>query len=157
MFLLDFWFALLIQSFHLQIFAGNTARLVNFVQILRDVFGVVNLMEVQVCKSVARVVLFLISLQVCVENFSTIREDCPLLILTRSFCETDGLSFTPPPENPLQASLNNAAGIATLAATACLVLLMFLLSCLTFMLCPNKCGDSPAWCCGACNFLFRLC
>jgi hypothetical protein len=34
-----------------------------------------------------------------VENFAQIAQECPLLILTQSFCATEGLSLTPPPSN----------------------------------------------------------
>lgn len=113
----------------------------------------------------------------CVENFLTIREDCPLLILTRAFCVADGYSLTPPQDGTYKTSLvsgclwivlekltgliggkkGNAAGLATLTATATLILVMLILSCVTFTFCPVKCGNSPAWCCGGCSKLYRWC
>ena len=89
----------------------------------------------------------------CVENFPTIRQDCPLLILTQSFCSTDGLSLTPAPAGQEQ-SLRTVTGLATLAALIMLVLIMLLFACITFMFCPNKCGSNPTWCC-PCPSFFR--
>jgi hypothetical protein len=48
----------------------------------------------------------------CVENFGTIRSECPLLILTSALCKTNGLSFTPP---PLDGTWR--ASVATISAT----------------------------------------
>ncbi len=90
-------------------------------------------------------------------NFATIRADCPKLVLTRSFCKTDGLSLTPPPSSALQASMGNAAGLATIITLCVLILVLFFLSCVTFMFCPNNCGGAPAWCCGGCGKLYRSC
>merc|ERR1711964_421778 len=85
----------------------------------------------------------------CVENFLGIQEDCPLLVLTRSFCATDGLSLTPPASegDSYRISLGSPAGLATVTAAISIILVLLGFSLLTLMCCPNKCGESPTWCC----------
>lgn len=85
----------------------------------------------------------------CVENFLGIRDECPLLILTRSFCTTEGLSLTPPAVDgdSYRLTLGSPTGLATLSAAIVIMLVLLLLSCVTLFFCPNKCGESPTWCC----------
>ncbi len=79
----------------------------------------------------------------CVENFPSLSSDCPLLILTASFCGSDGASLTP----PLFETERTKKGLAAIVTAIVVMLLLMLLSCVTFMFCPNRCGSSPLWCC----------
>jgi hypothetical protein len=74
------------------------------------------------------------------------------LILTQSFCGTEGLSLTPPPSNELY--VRTAANLAAITAGIMILLMLLLLGCVTFMFCPNRCGSSPTWCC-PCPRLFK--